>query len=258
MSSLLIAPQDAMTHARRNVIRYLRLPNILLIGVLQPLILLLLFRYVLGGAVRTGHGSYVEFLVPGVLAMAVVFGSNMAGVGLAEDIVSGTLDRMRALPVQRTSILAGRALSDVLKNSLVLTLVALLGIVIGFDPSTSIGSVVVAAAILLALGFLFAWVSMTAALLTRSPEAAQGIGAIIAIVASFASSGFVPVATMPGWLQTVVKVSPVTHAVDAVRILITPAGGQIGHDVLICAVWTVVVVVATVPLCARLIARLPA
>lgn len=255
MSALL---QDTVAHARRNVIRYLRLPNILLIGIVQPLLLLLLFRYVLGGAVRSGPGPYIQYLLPGILAMAVVFGSTQAGVGLAEDIVSGRLDRMRAFPAHRTSILAGRALSDIAKNSLVLALVAALGVAIGFDASTTAGSVLLAAALLLTLGILFAWVSMTAALLTRSPEAAQGLGAIIAIVASFASSGFVPVATMPGWLQDVVTGSPVTHTVDAVRALLTPASGAVGHDALLCITWALAVVGVTVPLCARRIARLSA
>ncbi len=248
--------QDTMTHARRNVIRYLRLPNILLIGIVQPLLLLLLFRYVLGGAVRSGPRPYIEYLLPGILAMAVVFGSTQAGVGLAEDIVSGRLDRMRAFPVHRTSILAGRAVSDIAKNSLVLALVAALGVAIGFQATTTAASILLAAVLLLALGILFAWISMTAALLTRSPEAAQGIGAIVAIVTSFASSGFVPVASMPGWLQDVVKVSPVTYTVNAVRALLTPATGAIGHDALLCISWVIVVVGVTVPLCARRIARL--
>lgn len=255
MSALVL---DTLTHARRNAMRYLRLPNILLIGIVQPLLLLLLFRYVLGGAVRSGRGPYIEYLLPGILAMAVVFGSTQAGVGLAEDVVSGTLDRMRAFPIHRTSILAGRAVSDVAKNSLVLGLVAALGIAIGFHASTTASSVLLAAVLLLVLGILFAWVSMTAALLTRSPEAAQGIGAIVAIVASFASSGFVPVATMPGWLQDVVRGSPVTYTVDAVRALITPASGAVGHDALLCMTWVLAIVAVTVPLCARRIARLSA
>jgi ABC-2 type transport system permease protein/oleandomycin transport system permease protein len=249
---------DAVTLAYRNVLRYLRLPNILLVGLVQPVLLLLLFRYVLGGAVRTRGVRYVEYLIPGAFAMAVIFGSAQAGVGLAEDIASGVAERLQVLPINRTAIFLGRVLSDLGKNAVVLALVAAVACAAGFRASASFGEACLSLALLLMLGVMFAWLSMLGAVMTRSAEAAQGIGAIVALIASFASSGFVPVSSMPDWLQTVAGASPVTHTVDAVRGLTTPLHHGVGADVVAAGLWWMAVMAVTIPLASYKHARLGA
>lgn len=210
--------------SRRNLVRFVRFPNLLAIVIVQPLLLVFLFRYVFGGAIETPSVPYVQFLMPGIFAMIIVQGSGNAGVGFADDIATGVIDRFRALPVSRVSLLAARTVADAVKNVLLLALMAAVGIAVGFRFSTSAGNVVAALALALAFGLAMAWVSLTITLWLRNPEAVQGGLFLLTLVLTFVSSSFVPPETMPSWLRTPVENSPVSQLVEALRHLTIGVG----------------------------------
>jgi ABC transporter DrrB family efflux protein len=213
----------------RNMLRYRRRPDVFVLLLMQPLVLLLLFRYIVGGEMRLSH--YVEYLLPGILALTVVMGSASAGIGLAEDIASGGVERLRALPIARSAFLAARAFTDVARNLIVLPLIGVLGVILGFQVVGALPRIIAAVLLLLLLGSAFAWMSMAIALWTGSLEATQGAAFLIAIVFAFASSGFAEVSTMPRLLQHIVNVNPVTHVDNAVRTLTTTSNGPVASNV---------------------------
>lgn len=229
----------------RNLRCYLRLPDALVILLVQPLIVLLLFRYILAGESKLP--DYVEFLMPGIFTFAVVTGSGTNGVSLAEDIASGVLERLRTLPIARSTFLVARATTDIVKNALVIPLVGLLGVAVGFRIVGSVSDVLLAAVLLLALGWMFAWVSMAVALFTSSADATQGAAILISLVFCFVSSGVARVSSMPSWLQPLVKMNPVTHVDNAVRALLTTTHGSTTHDVVTSFIWIIAVLLVMIP-----------
>jgi ABC-type multidrug transport system permease subunit len=237
---------DTLALLSRNMLRYRRRPDVLAVLLAQPLIVLFLFRYVLGG--ETKLPDYVDYLMPGVFALAVVNGSAAAGIGLAEDLALGVVDRLRALPIGRSTFLAARAFMDIAKNLIIIPLVGLLGIAVGYEMAGSLGDILVAAALLLCLGLMFAWVSMAIALWSGSVDATQGAAFLLALSLSFASSGFAQVGTMPGWLQGFVKINPVTHVDDAVRTLVSGSHLSASHDVYTSLISIAVVLALVIPL----------
>jgi ABC-2 type transport system permease protein len=254
-SHLARASSDTLALLYRNVLRYRRMPDVIVFLVIQPLIVLLLFRYILGGAIHLPHISYVDYLMPGVFGMAIVIGSSTIGIGLAEDLASGTVDHLRALPIARSALLVARTFTDIARNLLIIPLIGLLGLAVGFHITTTVPNLILAYALLLALGFAFAWISTTVALWTSSVEATQGLVILVALTASFASSGFVPVATMPHLLRGFINASPVTYVDNAVRVLITTATGPISHDIAFSLIWVAGIVAVMVPLSVMRYAR---
>jgi ABC transporter DrrB family efflux protein len=237
---------DTLTLMHRNTLRYRRMPELIMVTLIQPLIVLLLFRYVLGGEIQLE--AYIQYLMPGVFGMAVINGSMTIGIALAGDITSGIVDRMRALPIARSSFFVARSLTDIAKNIVIIPLVGVLGVIVGFHLKGTFTHVLIAGALLLAFGFACAWISMTIALWAGSVEATQGIIFPVIMVASFASSGFAPIDTMPSWLQSVVKANPVTYVDDAVRTLTTTAHGPAVHNIVSSLIWIAAILVVTVPL----------
>jgi oleandomycin transport system permease protein len=237
---------DLSTLVRRNMLRYVRRPDVFAILVIHPLIILLLLRYVLGGEVFIP--DYIQYFMPGLFALAVVTGSATIGIELAEDVSSGVVDGLRVLPITRSAFLAARAITDVAKNVLIIPLVGALGVAVGFHLVGSPSRIILAALLLLALGWMFAWISMAIALWTRSVDATQGLALMLAVVFSFASSGFAEPYTMPSWLQHFVKINPVTHVDNAVRGLITTAHGPVAHNVVSSLISIAVVLVIMIPL----------
>jgi ABC-2 type transport system permease protein len=245
------ATSDVITLMQRSLIRYQRRPDVIIFILIQPFILLLLFRYVIGGAINIPGVEYVEYLTPAVIALAIVNASTALGGGLTEDIVSGALDRLRVLPITRSAYLTSRVSYDVVRNVFVIPLMALLGVAVGFHFSGTIPNFILGFVLVLALGVAFAWISILVGLWSGSVEATQGIAVLIFVLAGFISSGFVPVSTMPSWLQGVANASPVTHVDNALRILTTNATGPVTHEVLAALAWIVGIVVVTVPLSIR-------
>jgi len=207
---------DALTMVERNLIRYVRLPQLLIFSTIQPVMFLLLFTYVFGGAIRV-TGSYIDYLLPGILVQSAVFGAIQTGVGLTEDLTKGLIDRFRSLPMARSAVLAGRTLADTMRNVFVIILMFIVGSFIGFRLGGSISDAMTAFAILLLFGYAFSWISATIGLLVKNTETAQVAGFIWVFPLVFASSIFVPVETMPDGLRHFAEWNPISVTVQAAR-----------------------------------------
>ncbi|OGG50761.1 ABC transporter [Candidatus Kaiserbacteria bacterium RIFCSPHIGHO2_01_FULL_54_36] len=212
---------DLLTMVERNITGYRRVPQLLIFSTIQPVMFLLLFTYVFGGAIRTGgSSSYINYLLPGILAQSAVFGAIQTGVGLTVDLSRGLIDRFRSLPMARSAVLLGRTIADMLRNVFVILLMLLVGYLIGFRLEGTISDAVSAIAILLLFGFAFSWVSACIGMVVKNTETAQVAGFIWVFPLVFASAVFVPVESMPDWLQHFAKWNPVTITVNVVRALL--------------------------------------
>jgi ABC transporter DrrB family efflux protein len=239
--------RDAAAVAVRNLIAYRRVPQLLVFSTIQPVIFVLMFRYVFGGAIKVpGHIPYVDFLMPGIFIQTVVFGSIAAAVGLATDMQSGLLERFRSLPMARSAVLAGRTLADFVRNIFVAVLMTAVGFAVGFRVHTSAAGYVAGMLLVLLFGYAFSWVFATVGLLVGDPEAAQAAAFPVMAPLVFASSAFVPVSTMPGWLQAFASHQPVSVTASAVRALFL--GGPTTSDVVQAVAWCVGILVVGAPL----------
>ncbi len=241
---------------RRNFMRNFRLPQLLVFATIQPVMFLLLFNYVFGGAIHAGGGqggSYIDFLLPGLLVQTSVFGATQTTIGLTEDLASGSIDRFRSLPIARSAVLAGRTISDLMRNVFVVVLLLIVGALLGFRLGGSLIGGAAAVALVLAFGFAFSWVMAAVGLAVKNAEAAQAAGFLVAFPLTFASSVFVPAATMPPWLQVFVNHQPVTVIVDAVRGLM--GGTSANSELIQSLVWVVAILVVFVPVASTLYRR---
>ncbi len=188
---------------------------------------LLLFNYVFGGAVgQVTSGAYISFLLPGILAQTALFGSVQTGVGIAEDLGKGVIDRLSSLPISRWSIVAGRTLADASRNILVVLVMICVGMILGFRFEEGFFRGVAAIALIVLFGFAFSWISLTIGLAVKDSETAQVAGFLWIFPLVFASAVFVPVHTMPDWLAAFANHQPVTQVVNAVRYLTTGDGSS--------------------------------
>jgi ABC transporter DrrB family efflux protein len=188
-----------------------------------------LFVYVFGGAIETPGFDYVDFLMPGIIVQSMVFGGFVTALGLSEDLKKGLIDRFRSLPMSRSAVLTGRTLADVATNVIQLVVMLAVGLAVGFRFSSSVPEVIAGIALLLLIGYAFSWVFALIGLVSSSPEAANAYGFTIIFPLTFVSSAFVPVESMPSWLQPFAEHNPVTAMVDAVRALFLdlPAGNSV-------------------------------
>jgi ABC-2 type transport system ATP-binding protein len=212
--------RDTTGVAKRNLLRIMRNPRLLIISAVQPALLLVLFRYVLGGAIHIPGVSYVDYIVPAVFIEAVMIGSMATAIGLADDLGSGIIDRFRSLPMARSAVLAGRTLADLSRSVFSLALMVGLGLLVGFSFHGSIGAIIAGLALVIFFGYCFSWIYATIGLLTKDPETAQVAGILPFFILVFASSAIVPVATMPSWLQVFARHQPVSITINAVRALL--------------------------------------
>ncbi|MCA9346225.1 ABC transporter permease [Candidatus Saccharibacteria bacterium] len=205
---------------KRNVKRNFRIPQLLVFSSIQPVIFLLLFNFVFGGAVGGGgEVKYINFLLPGILAQTALFGAIQTGVGLAEDLNKGVIDRLRSLPIARYAVLAGRTLADSVRNIFVIILMSCVGFLLGFRFHQGFINFAFAALLVVVFAYAFSWVSAVIGLLLKDSETVQVAGFLWVFPLVFASSVFVPVQTMPSWLQVFARNQPVTQVVNAVRHL---------------------------------------
>ncbi len=220
---------DTLVLARRAIMRIVRAPDLLLAYTVQPIMFVLLFVYVFGGAISTPGFEYVDFLIPGILVQTLSFGGFATALGLAEDLKKGLVDRFRSLPMSRSAVLTGRTLADIATNSLSIAVMLVVGIIAGFSFDAAIGDILLGILLLLCFGYAFSWVFAFIGLSSSSPEASQSLGFIILFPLSFISSAFVPVESMPGALQAFAEVNPFTITVDAMRSLFlgVPAGNNV-------------------------------
>jgi ABC transporter DrrB family efflux protein len=241
--------RDTVAMTRRNVYHYLRLPALLAVAATQSVLFVVMFTYVFGGAIHTPGVRYVDYLMPGILLLAVAFGSPNTGVGLAEDLTTGMLDRFRSLPMARPAPLAGRILADAIRNLAVVLVMIAVGTLIGFRFHAGLPAALAAIALPVAVGCVLSWFAALVGLLTGDPETAGAAALLPIIPLAFTSSAFVPIDTMPGPLQAWADINPVTHIVDADRALIL--GGPTAVPLLQAVAWLIVLSAVLVPLALR-------
>ncbi len=237
---------DTVVIAERNLIRLPRAPELLLAFTVQPIMFVLLFRYVFGGAISIPGFSYVEFLIPGMVVQNIAFGGFVTALGLNEDMHKGLIDRFRSLPMARPAVLAGRTLADVVTNTLSIAILLVTGLIIGFSFHTTVFHFFAGLVLLLLFGYAFSWVFAFLGLLVSTPEAANSVGFIAVFPLTFISSAFVPVATMPEVLRAIANVNPFTFVVDAMRYFWIGAPFQ--DKVLGAFLWSIGILVAFAPL----------
>jgi ABC-2 type transport system permease protein len=218
---------------RRTILQYLRTPQLLLMPPILGALFLFIFRYIFGGAISTGTDvDYVDFLVSGFLVQTVLWTAMNIPAGVAEDASTGVYDRLRSLPIPRSAVMAGRSLADTALNAWAIAVTALLGVAVGFRTHADPGSIVVAFALILAAIYAFTWVFISLGLVARNAQAAQAMATLIVVPPTFVSNAFVPVDSMPGWLQGFAANQPVSVIINAVRSLMlggTDAAG-VGHS----------------------------
>jgi ABC-2 type transport system permease protein len=219
--------------ARRSLLQLFRSPQLLVLPTITGALFLFIFRYIFGGAIDTGDAlDYVDFLVPGFLLTTVLWTGMNAVAGVAEDATSGVHDRFRSLPIPRAAVVAGRSLADTALISWTLLVNTLLGFAVGFTTHAGLGSVVLAFALMLLATYVFTWVFIALGLSAGNSQAAQGMSTLLVVPLTFISSAYVPVASMPGWMQPIAANQPVTAMINAVRSLMlggTEAAG-VGHS----------------------------
>lgn len=255
------ALQDMLLITRRNLLRVARMPQLLVFATVQPVMFLLLFNYVFGGAIAGPASSdlYINYLLPGILVQTVVFGATNTATGLTEDLAAGVIDRFRSLPMARSAVLAGRTLADLVRSTLVNTLMILVGFLIGFRPE-GLPELLLGLLLALLFGYAMSWVFATIGMYAKVPEAAQAATFLVVFPLTFASSVFVPTQTMPSWLQVFAENQPVSVVANAVRGLVLggqvlPPGDSIESLVLQSFAWIVAIVVVFAPIGVRFYRR---
>ena len=243
------AIHDSLAIARRNLISLTRQPQLIVFSTIQPVIFVLLFTYVFGGAISVPGFDYVDYLMPGIFCQTVVFGAINTGIGLSDDLQKGLIERFRSLPMARSAVLAGRTAADLVRNVFVVLLMLAVGYAVGFRIHTNVFGLLAGIGILLLFAFSMTWIFAIVGLKAKDPETAQAMSFPILAPLVFASSAFVSTSTMPGWLQVFANHQPVTAAVNATRALML--GGPTTEYVLQSLAWSIGIVVVFAPFAIR-------
>jgi ABC transporter DrrB family efflux protein len=242
---------DSLEMMRRNLIHIKRTPELLLDVTLSPIMFVLLFSFVFGGAINVGSeggqdASYINFLMAGIFVQTVAFAGIYTGVLLANDLQKGMIDRFRSLPMSQSSVLTGRTLTDLLRAVLAVAIMWVVGVLVGFRPEGSLLSQAVAIGVMLLFGFALSWVGIAAGAAVRTPEALQGIIFAAVFPLTFVSSAFVPTGTMPEWMRIFAENQPMTHVVNAVRDL--TLGTDLYASEIPAVIWSLAILVVGFPL----------
>jgi ABC-2 type transport system permease protein len=251
---------DAAIVAKRNLIKIKRVPDLLVFTTLSPIMFVLLFAYVFGGAIDPagGGGGYREFLIAGIFAQTVIFGATITGAGLADDVQKGIIDRFRSLPMSPSAVLAGRTLSDVVNNVIVLTVMSLTGLLVGWRIRTSFFEAAWGFILLLVFAYAISWVMAWVGLLVPSPEVVNNASFVIIFPLTFIANTFVPLDTLPGPLKAFAEWNPVSAVTQAARNLFgngdpnpnapDPTAWPLVHPELYTLLWAAAVLLIFVPL----------
>ncbi|QNP64973.1 ABC transporter permease [Streptomyces genisteinicus] len=249
---------DSLVVARRNLIRMTRIPEMILFGIIQPVMFVVLFTYVFGGSIAipgagVSAGAYKEFLMAGIFAQTVTFATAGAGAGIADDMHKGLIDRFRSLPMARGAVLTGRTLADLVQTAITLAVLAVVALLVGWRTHEGIGSVLAGFGLLLLLGYAFTWIGALIGLSVRTPEAATSGGLIWLFPLTFISNAFVPVNGMPTFLQHVAEWNPFSATVAAARELFgntipgvpqsVTGAWPMEHPVLASLIWSALIIV---------------
>ena len=236
---------DSWEMVKRNLLHIRRTPELLLDVTLQPIMFVLLFRYVFGGAIAVQGTSYVNYLMAGIFVQTIAFATIYTGVLLANDLTKGMIDRFRSLPMSQSAVITGRTLTDLLRGMLAIAVMTGVGLLVGFSPKATFG-LAAAFGLLLLFGFALSWIGVAAGALVRTPEAVQGIIFVAVFPLTFASSAFVPTSTMPSWLRAFAEHQPMTYTINAVRDLIL--GGSGSPDLVPALLWSLGLLTVFFPL----------
>ncbi len=260
MTSLSRHATDGWVVAKRNLIKIIRVPEILIFVLISPIMFVLLFAYVFGGAIDPGQGvNYREFLIGGIFAQTVVFGATFTGAGLAEDMQKGIIDRFRSLPMSRSAVLVGRTTSDIVYNVLSLIIMALTGLLVGWRMREGIVDALTGFLLLLLFAYAISWIMAYIGLLVPSVEVINNASFIVIMPLTFVSNAFVPLDGFPKVLQVFAEWNPVSTVTQASRELFGNTNGQpaasdawsLQNPVLYTLIWVVIIVAVFVPLSIR-------
>ncbi len=254
--SALQAVGDGMVVAKRNLIKIKRVPDLLVFTTLSPIMFVLLFAYVFGGAIEVPGGNYREFLIAGIFAQTVIFGATITGAGLAEDIQKGIIDRFRSLPMSQSAVLVGRTFSDVVNNVLVVVVMSLTGLIVGWRIRTSVLEALGGFLLLLVFAYAFSWVMAWVGMLVPSPEVVNNAAFIAIFPLTFVANTFVPAETLPAVLETFANWNPVSAVTQGARELFgnippgtpPPQTWSLQNPVLYVLIWVGVILAIFVPL----------
>jgi ABC transporter DrrB family efflux protein len=257
--SLMTALGDGAVVAKRNVIKIKRVPEILVFVLLSPIMFVLLFAFVFGGAIDVAGGSYREFLIAGILAQTVVFGATFTGAGLADDMQKGIIDRFRSLPMARSAVLVGRTSSDIIYNALSITIMALTGLLVGWGIRTSVLEGLAGFGLLLLFAYSISWIMAYIGLLVPSVEVINNASFMVIFPLTFVANTFVPIETMPSALQTFAEWNPVSAVTQATRELFgnippgtpEPTVWSLQNPILYTLIWVVLFIAIFAPLSIR-------
>jgi ABC transporter DrrB family efflux protein len=226
---------DSLEMVKRNLRHIRRTPELLLDVTLQPIMFVVLFRFVFGGAIPIQGTTYVNYLMAGIFVQTIAFAGVYTGVLLANDLKNGMIDRFRSLPMLQSSVLTGRTLTDLLRAMLAVTVMTLVGLAVGFRPAGGLSGALLAIGVMLAFGFALSWVGVAMGAFVRTPEALQGLIFMTVFPLTFASSAFVPTSTMPDWLRTFAEHQPLTLVTNTVRSFTLNGSG--GPDAIPALIW---------------------
>ncbi|MGW1889633.1 ABC transporter permease [Streptomyces sp. NPDC002004] len=246
--------RDSLVVAQRNLIRMTRIPEVVIFGLIQPIMFVVLFSYVFGGSMNIGGttdpATYRNFLMAGIFAQTVTFATAGAGAGIADDMHKGLIDRFRSLPMARGAVLTGRTLADLVQTALTLLVLAIVALLVGWRTDANAGKVLGAFGLLLLLGYAFTWIGALIGLSVRTPEAATSGGLIWLFPVTFISNAFVDAGRMPTWLQHIADWNPFSATVEACRELFGSPGQShssawpMQHAVWASLIWSLLIVVA--------------
>jgi ABC-2 type transport system permease protein len=247
MNAIVASASDTLVLARRSLKRIPRQPDLLTAYTIQPVMFVLLFVYVFGGAIDSGSFDYVDFLMPGIIVQSIAFGGFVTALGLSDDVRKGLIDRFRSLPMSRAAVLTGRTTSDIALNCLSLVVLFSVGFIAGFNfIDATAGNILLGIVLMLLLGYAFSWIFALVGLFSSSPETANALGFTTLFPLTFASSIFVPVSTMPDGLRQFAEANPFTTWADAARSLWL--GTPPHSDVWMSFVWCFVLIAIFAPL----------
>jgi ABC transporter DrrB family efflux protein len=256
MSEVGGALHDGWIVTKRNLIKIKRIPDLLIFSTIQPIMFVLLFAYVFGGAITVPGVNYKEYLMAGIFTQTVAFGSSLTAIGLADDLTKGIVDRFRSLPMSRAAVLIGRTTSDLLNNLLVVVVMGLCGLLVGWRIHTGPLGALAGFGMLFFFGYAMSWIAAVIGLVARSVEVAQSAGFIWLFPMTFMSNAFIPTNTLPGWLQPVADWNPISSIVLGLRDLWgnAPQGLARGHGfpaqhpVLLALLWSTAIVAVFMPM----------
>ncbi len=244
-SKLFWAFNDSLVLIKRSLSHIVKNMDQLLGVAFQPIMFMLLFRYVFGGAIDTGGTTYVNFLVAGILVQTAAFGALTTAIGVTTDLQRGIVDRIKSLPIISSALLIGHVTADLLRNILSSVVMIGVGLLVGFRPDASVSEWFMIAGIILLFTFAFSWLSAILGLLAKSIEAVQWLGFVLIFPLTFASAAFAPTSTMPTVLRVFAENQPVTHVIEAIRALMI--GTPVGNHITMSLIWCIGIIIVSIP-----------